>query len=104
MLTKAEESGYVLLDTLSTGVPGRGVAERKQAYIEFLKDLQPGVTKLIVHLAWEGPEIQAVTNNWEQRWADYLFWTSPDTKLLLKDLNIRLVTYRELGKLARYSG
>ena len=60
--------------------------------------LKPGVTKLIVHLAKDDPEIRAVTNNWQQRWADFSFWTSAEAKTLMKELDIHPITYRELGK------
>lgn len=101
MLTKKEQQGHVLLDRLVTGVPGRTVDERRESYRKFLRDLKPGVTKLIVHLAKDDAEIRAVTTNWEQRWADFLFFTSAESKQLMAELKIRPVTYRELAKLVR---
>lgn len=100
MLTAKARAGFVLLDRLVTGVPGRTVEERKQSYRAFLKNLKPGVTKLIVHLSKDDPEIRAITNNWEQRWADFLFFTSEEARTMMKDLGIQGITYRELGKLA----
>ena len=99
MLEAKEREGFVLLDRLATGVPGRGVEERKQSYRQFLRNLGPGVTKLIVHLAKDDPEIRGVTSNWEQRWADFQFWTSAEARALLHELGIQPVTYRALGKL-----
>jgi predicted glycoside hydrolase/deacetylase ChbG (UPF0249 family) len=98
MLEQKEAQGFVLLDRLVTGVGGRTVAERRVSYEKFLRELGPGVTKLIVHLAKDDPEIRAVTASWEQRWADFQFWTSNEARALLKELRIRPVTYRELGK------
>jgi chitin disaccharide deacetylase len=99
MLNAKERDGFVLLDRLITGVPGSTVEARKQSYRALLRNLKPGVTKLIVHLAKDDPEIRAVTNAWQQRWADFLFWTSSEAKALMKELDIQPVTYRELGKL-----
>jgi predicted glycoside hydrolase/deacetylase ChbG (UPF0249 family) len=99
MLTAKEQAGFVLLDRLVTGVPGSTVDDRKQSYRAFLRNLKPGVTKLIVHLAKDDPEIRGVTNNWQQRWADFQFWTSAEAKALMKELDIQPITYRELGKL-----
>jgi predicted glycoside hydrolase/deacetylase ChbG (UPF0249 family) len=99
MLTAKEADGFVLLDRLATGVPGSTVDERKQSYRNFLRNLKPGVTKLIVHLAKDDPEIRAVTNSWQQRWADFQFWTSAEAKTLMKELDVHPITYRELGKL-----
>jgi predicted glycoside hydrolase/deacetylase ChbG (UPF0249 family) len=99
MLTAKEKDGFVLLDRLITGVPGSTVEDRKQSYRQLLRNLKPGVTKLIVHLAKDDPEIRAVTNAWQQRWADFQFWTSPEARDLMKQLGVEPITYRELGKL-----
>lgn len=101
MLTQKIAAGHAPLDRLVTGVPGRAVDDRRASYVEFLRALQPGVTKLIVHLALEDAEIQAVTGNWRTRWADYSFFTSAECRTLMAQLGIRGVTYRELGKLLR---
>ena len=99
MLTAKESAGFVLLDRLVTGVPGNTVDARRQSYRDFLRNLKPGVTKLIVHLSKDDPEIRAVTNSWQQRWADFSFWTSPEAKTLMKELDVHPFTYREMGKL-----
>lgn len=98
MILAKEREGAVLLDRLVTGVPGRTPAERHESYTKLLEGLQPGVTKLIIHLAKDTPEIRAVTGAWEARWADFLFWTDPQTRQVMDRLNIRLITYRELGQ------
>ena len=100
-ILKKQAEGHVLLDRLVTGVPGRTVDERKESYRKFLRALEPGVTKLIVHLAKDDSEIRAVTGNWEQRWADFLFFTSDEARKLMASLQIRPVTYRELQSLTR---
>jgi hypothetical protein len=100
MIERKNTEGFPLLDRLVTGVPGRTVEERKASYESFLRELGPGVTKLIVHLAKDDSEIRAVTNAWQQRWADFQFWTSDRARSLMAELGIRPVTYRELGKLA----
>ena len=61
MLEAKERDGFVLLDRLVTGVPGGTLDERKESYRQLLRKLKPGVTKLIVHLAKDDPEIRAVT-------------------------------------------
>jgi predicted glycoside hydrolase/deacetylase ChbG (UPF0249 family) len=100
MLEAKERDGFVLLDRLITGVPGRTLEERRESYRKLLRELKPGVTKLIVHLSKDDPEIRAVSNAWEQRWSDFRFWTSDEARTLLREHNIQPITYRELGKLA----
>ncbi|MGC8759831.1 MAG: polysaccharide deacetylase family protein [Bryobacteraceae bacterium] len=97
MLREKEQAGFRMLDRLITGVPGRTPAERRESYLKLLGSLKPGVTKLIIHLAKDDPEIRAVTNNWEQRWADFLFWTSDDARRAVEKHGIELYTYRRLA-------
>ena len=99
-LRKVEADGFVLLDYLVTGVNGKTFAERKQAYHELLRNLKPGVTMLIVHLGLDNDELKGITGSWQQRHADFLSFTDPDTKKLMAELGIKTTTWRELGKLA----
>jgi predicted glycoside hydrolase/deacetylase ChbG (UPF0249 family) len=95
-LKAKEAAGYKMIDHLVLGVGGRTPAERRDSYRKFIAELKPGVTKLIVHLAMNDSEIRAVTNNWEPRWADFLFWTSSEARELLRANDIELYTYRQL--------
>ena len=99
-LKTIEADGFVLLDYLATGVPGKNFVERKPAYINFLKNLKPGVTMLIVHLGLDDPELKAITGAWEYRWADFQTFKDPEIAALIKELGIKLTTWREMGKLA----
>ncbi|MEY4166690.1 MAG: hypothetical protein RIR52_514 [Acidobacteriota bacterium] len=99
-LTRLEGEGYVLLDYLETGVPGRNFAERKESYKNFLRNLKPGVTMLIVHLGMDDPELKAATSAWEARYADLRSFTDPEIAALIRELGIRLTTWRELGRIA----
>lgn len=97
MLKKKEAAGMKMLDRLVTGVPGRGVEERRESYRKFIANVQPGVTQLIIHLAKDDAEIRAVTGAWEYRWADFLFWTSDEAKELLEKHGVELYTYKQLA-------
>jgi hypothetical protein len=76
----------------------------KQFYLDAVKNLKPGLTELIVHLGYDDAELRAVTvghdaygSGWRQR--DYDVLGSPEFKQALKDNNVVLVTWRDLGKL-----
>lgn len=97
MLKEKEQAGLKMLDRLVLGVAGRTPAERRESYLKLIAGLKPGVTKLIIHLAKDDPEIRAITNNWEQRWSDFLFWTSDDARRALEKHNVELYTYRRLA-------
>ena len=100
LLKKVEADGYVMLDYLNTGVQGKNFAERKEAYKRFLRSLKPGVTMLIVHLGMNDPELKATTGSWEQRYADFQSFTDPEIEALIKELGVKLTTWREMGKIA----
>ena len=101
VLQQVEAEGYAMLDYLSTGVTGKNFAERKAAYKKFLRELKPGVTMLIVHVGKDDAELKAVTGSWEQRHADLLCFTDPEIEALIKELGVKLTTWREIGKTAR---
>jgi len=102
MLEQKEREGFVLLDHLVTGVPGRTIAERRASYQKLLRGLQPGVTMLIVHLGLNDDELKNITNNWEARWSDYRNFTEPEMRDLMRELGIKQTTWRAMGKLAKY--
>ena len=77
LLKKVEADGFVMLDHLVTGVPGRNFAERKEAYKNLLRNLKPGVTMLIVHLGMNDPELSN-RSTWEERYGDFLSFTDPE--------------------------
>ena len=76
----------------------------KEFYLKAINDLKPGLTEMIVHLGYDDAELQAVTVNheaygsaWRQRDVDVVH--SAEFKKALKDNNVVLVTWRDLGKL-----
>src|SRR5258708_9790730 len=75
-------------------------------YVNALKNLQPGVTEFVIHLAFADDEMKAATRErdtwgaaWRQR--DFDFFTSQEFRQLLQEQNIKLVTWRELARAAR---
>lgn len=70
-------------------------------YINFLKDLRPGIHELIVHTAFDNAEMQAVCVDhplwgalWRQKDTDFVM--SEEAKMIIKERGIRLVTWREI--------
>jgi len=91
--------GFVVLDRLSTGLNANGLEPRTAELKQFVRDLKPGVTELIVHLAGDDDEIRQVTGNWERRYLEYRICTDPATRAFIKDQGVKLVGYRELSTL-----
>ena len=80
---------------------GADVAPEKWTdwYAEQIRSIQPGLTVMIVHLGYDDEELRAITANhpnwgaaWRQR--DFDFVTSDEFRRLLRENDIRLVTWR----------
>ncbi len=94
--------GDLVVDHTVTMEPGVPPEKWADFYIQALKNLQPGVTVFIIHLAFDDEEMRAATRErdtwgaaWRQR--DFNFFTSPEFRALLQQQNIKLVTWRELA-------
>ena len=75
-------------------------------YSDAIKNLQPGVTEIVIHLAYDDAEMRGATFNhpdwgaaWRQR--DFDFFTSDAFRKLLQENQIKLITWRELGRLIK---
>jgi chitin disaccharide deacetylase len=94
----------VIPDAISIASPNVTAAGWKDFYVSFIKGLKPGLTELIVHLAHDDAEFQAISVDhpdygaaWRQR--DYDVITSPDFKKSLEENHVILVQWRDLKKL-----
>lgn len=73
-------------------------------YGDAIRNLQPGVTEVVIHLAYDDGEMRGATFDhpdwgaaWRQR--DFEFFTSDAFRKLLEENKIKLITWREIGKL-----
>jgi hypothetical protein len=94
----------VILDHVFMASPPIKEDEWLSYYAHILKNLSPGVSEIIVHLAYDDAEMQAVTvdhpdygSAWRQR--DFNVMTSAEFRKVREENHIILVTWRELGRL-----
>lgn len=71
-------------------------------YNNAIRSMQPGVTELVIHLAYDDAEMRAATrerDTWGAAWRqhDFDYFTSPAFRQLLQDQNIQLITWRQIG-------
>jgi predicted glycoside hydrolase/deacetylase ChbG (UPF0249 family) len=94
----------VVLDRTISIEPDVAPADWSRFYADAIKGLQPGVTDMIVHLAYADEEMKGITfehpawgAEWRQR--DFEFVTSDAFRKMLQENNVKLITWREIGKL-----
>jgi predicted glycoside hydrolase/deacetylase ChbG (UPF0249 family) len=93
-------------DSIFSPMPDVQPAAWKDYYINVVKNLQPGVTELFVHLAHDDAEMRAVTVNypvwdaaWRQRDLDVI--SSPEFRKALADNRVILIGWRPIQQLLR---
>jgi hypothetical protein len=94
----------VVLDRTISIEPTVAPEDWSKFYANEIKSLRPGVTDMIVHLAFADEEMKGMTvghPNWGAEWRqrDFDFVTSDAFRKLLKENNVKLITWREIGKL-----
>ncbi|HEX3821867.1 MAG TPA: polysaccharide deacetylase family protein [Candidatus Sulfotelmatobacter sp.] len=94
----------IVPDSIAIASPSIPASDWKEFYLGVIKDLKPGLTELIVHLAHDDAEFQAISvdhpdygSAWRQR--DYDVITSPEFKNALVENHVILVQWRNLKKL-----
>jgi chitin disaccharide deacetylase len=96
--------GDVYVDRVLQIDPSVAPEDWESFYSNALRKLAPGVTEMLVHVAYDDTEMQGVTFDhpdwgaaWRQR--DLTFFTSNTFSKILQENQIYLITWRELGKL-----
>jgi predicted glycoside hydrolase/deacetylase ChbG (UPF0249 family) len=102
------QPGDVVIDSIISIEPRVTPEGWSKYYTDAIKNLQPGVTEMVVHLAYDDEEMKGVSfdhPNWGAAWRqrDFEFMTSDAFRKLLQENNVRLTTWREVGKLLRNS-
>ncbi|HUL16777.1 MAG TPA: polysaccharide deacetylase family protein [Terriglobales bacterium] len=99
----SEKDKPFLMDSLSIANPNIPADHWMDFYLNVIKNLRPGLNELIVHLAYDNAETQAIMVDhpdygaaWRQR--DYNVVTSPEFRKALADNHVILITYRDLAK------
>ncbi|MFD1175525.1 polysaccharide deacetylase family protein [Paenibacillus puldeungensis] len=99
----ADRMGVVILDHL-LGLPfgkqpGETYEGYKQATIRVLRDLQPGVSELIIHPAVASEELKAIHSEWEKRQWDYELFRDPEVQHAIASEGIVIISWRDLQSL-----
>lgn len=91
----------VVLDNIYTANADNYKKGMANYYTNIFQLLKPGVSIILLHAAYNDSEMQAVTidhPDWGAAWrqADFNFFTGEKCKNILKQQNIKLITWREI--------
>lgn len=96
-------SDDIVIDHTITIEPNVPAEKWATFYKTALENLQTGVTEFVIHVAYDNDEMKAATRErdtwgaaWRQR--DFDFFRSEEFRRLLRERNIKLVTWRELAR------
>jgi chitin disaccharide deacetylase len=96
MVEHVWDAGLPVLDDLHGASYDWKTTDKKQHYIDFLRELQPGLTQMIVHPTKPGDEIGVITGDRTHLYGDYYALVDPDVKQVIEEEGIILTTWREL--------
>jgi len=104
-LAPSLSSNDIVLDHTVTISPSVSPEKWNDFYKTALRDIQPGVTEFVIHVAFADDEMKSATRErdtwgaaWRQR--DFDFFTSQEFRRLLQEQSIKLVTWRQLASAA----
>ncbi|HEX4489227.1 MAG TPA: polysaccharide deacetylase family protein [Terriglobales bacterium] len=104
-LEKSLSPADVVIDHEVTIPPSVTAEKWNDFYLDALKNLKPGVTAFIIHPGLDDEELRAATREratwgaaWRQR--DYDFFTSDQFGEVLAQQKIKVITWREIARLA----
>jgi predicted glycoside hydrolase/deacetylase ChbG (UPF0249 family) len=101
MIQKLNERRLPLLDHIGQFYDGESHEERHQQYIDFLRNLPPGVSELIIHCGYDNEELRAITDSSPRRDGDRRIFMDPATSALVKELNIEVLTWKQFREMQR---
>lgn len=91
-----------VVDRIVSASPSDYDSGMAEFYNRTLSDLPAGVTVLLLHVAFDDAEMQALTSGhtyWHAPWrqADYDFFADENAWSLIDDNNIKLITWRQIA-------
>jgi predicted glycoside hydrolase/deacetylase ChbG (UPF0249 family) len=101
MIERLKSREFPLLDSIGQFYDGDSHDQRHKQYVDFLRDLAPGVSELIIHCGYDDGELRAITDSASRRDGDRRIFTDPATIALLKDLGIEVISWKQFREMQR---
>ncbi len=91
------DAGLPVIDDIhADGYDWKDSETKKAKLIEFLRDVQPGITEFILHCTRPGDEFEHISTSGSTRLADLEVMTDPEIKAIIEEEGIILTTWRDL--------
>ena len=88
-----------IIDRLAQFYSGDDQDKRRETYLDYLRTLEPGFHELIIHCGYDNEELRAITSSAARRDADRRVFTDPGVAALVRELNIEVITWKQLRAL-----
>ncbi len=90
-----------IIDYIHTDSYNWKTTDKVDLYVEAIRNLEPGITVMIVHPTKPNPVIDIITNSREHLYGDYYALLSDEVKQAIEEKNIILTTWKELHERRR---
>jgi chitin disaccharide deacetylase len=96
----------IVIDRIFSASPEDYKTGMAAYYEKVIRSMEPGVSELIIHTAFDDEEMQGVTvdhPDWGAAWrqADFNFFAGDACRKIIEEEGIKLITWREIGKLLK---
>ena len=91
-----------LFDDLRLVDAAENYAKKKEAFLQLIRELPPGLTQVALHPAVESDALKRISPDWQQRVWDAQLLADSEVQTALKGEGIVITDWREI--MSRYEG
>lgn len=95
--------GFRTIDACVSSGRGESYHDKKEDLYRELQNVKPGLNYLCIHPVYDTPEIRFIMPCWQERVLEYKLFMDDDTSKALQQLNIKVITWRDMEACVRCS-
>jgi predicted glycoside hydrolase/deacetylase ChbG (UPF0249 family) len=101
LLHVLREHNLPLLDQMAQLYGEEPNRTRREAYLETLRNLKPGVSQLIVHCGYDDAELNAITSSAPRRDEDRRVFSDPEVIRFIKEQGIQVIGWKQFREMSK---